>query len=352
MVTARRQLLRACIATTIAARLLAVSTPATSAPLDEARLAMKSVRYDQAQAALARLLEAGQLNRDDLVEAYMLSGAVAVVLGQRDQAEQFFQRALIINPEAALPAGSATKLTNAFAAAKTTAATRGSLRALVRGMPGAKLQIEVINDPLHFINSAVLQQPGKPDQPAVALGFANVTADATAVVLLDNRNNQLLRINRAEFIAPPTEPSDVPPPTLDPTKVVPTESNPNKVTTPTPPQAGTQQPAPLWRRWPVWAGGTGVALTVGAAFGYLAGNNQDKRDKAAASGTAFYDDVLSLDRSAKRDATIANVAFISAGVLAVTGAIVVLTAPKSARTTALQPHISNNSVGVVLVTGW
>ena len=132
MVNAWPRLQRASIVATIAAHVVATSAPAASAPLDEARQAIKNVRYDQAQVALAQLLVAGQLNRDDLVETYVLSGTVAVVLGQRDQAEQFFQHALIINPDVSLPAGSATKLTNAFAAAKTSAATRGSLRALVR----------------------------------------------------------------------------------------------------------------------------------------------------------------------------------------------------------------------------
>ncbi|HPH65585.1 MAG TPA: hypothetical protein PLF40_07570 [Kofleriaceae bacterium] len=109
---------------------------------------------------------------------------------------------------------------------------------------------------------------------------------------------------------------------------------------------------PLWRRWHVWAGGTGVALTVGAAFGYLASRNESDREAAIASGTAFYSDVLSLDRSAKRDATIANVSFVAAGVIAATGAYFVLTAPKSTPPTSLQPQINDHSVGVMLVTGW
>ncbi|MBP6629310.1 MAG: hypothetical protein KBG28_08310 [Kofleriaceae bacterium] len=303
--------------------LLAAARPALaeSDALIGARRAIKAVRYDEAQRALVAAIEAGGLTPAELAEAYVLSGVVAVVLGQRATGEQYFARAVLLDPDSTLPAGSAPKLVEAWTAARAQAGASGRLVVAVRIGPDAT-QVVVERDPLKMIAVAELRRDGAPGQRSDGgLRLGGRPGPADEVALLDEHGNTLLVVPRAAYREEPP-----PPPTGDRGGAPPPDPELGPGDDPAPVPAPSSRSR--WRRPSTWLLIAGGAVVVGVGFGVAAGRAETDRDALVLEG-AFYSDIASADATARRDATIANVAFASAGALVVTGAILVLTAPKA-----------------------
>ncbi|MBZ0233099.1 MAG: hypothetical protein K8M05_12280, partial [Deltaproteobacteria bacterium] len=89
-----------------------------------------------------------------------------------------------------------------------------------------------------------------------------------------------------------------------------------------PPAPGASEPHVLLR-WPTWAIGAGVAGAVGLGFALDGKLARDRLDEILASPEDHFFGEAEAERTRwKRDTTIANIAFVTTGVLAV-GAVTV-----------------------------
>lgn len=93
---------------------------------------------------------------------------------------------------------------------------------------------------------------------------------------------------------------------------------------PAEPRSGSAQRTLGWV-----AGGVGVAgLAVGAVFGLRALSLKSERDAHCSSGNLCDQEGVDKDGDARSAATISTIGFVAGGVLAATGVVLVLTAPK------------------------
>jgi hypothetical protein len=208
-------------------------------------------------------------------EIYRLSARAAVVLEQRDLAEQYYRRWLAIDPDAALPGDAAPKLREPFVAAQAYIAAHGRLLARVHRTEGA-LVVELIADPLAMARAAAVVDPGRPPDarsPAIPFGddhHARLAAGSRAAIL-DEDGNRLLELD-----------ATAPPPGAAATAAVPAAVS----TSPPAPEA-----RPWTRRWLTWVIPTGVFVLGGAGFGVAALASYDRaRMITDASGQAFLSD--------------------------------------------------------------
>jgi len=297
--------------------------------LAAARRAVEDVRYDDARGLLVEALEAGTNRPDELREIYQLSAATAMVLGQRDLAEQYYRRVLELDPEARLPADASPKLRQPFVAAQAFMAAHRRLdaRAVRRGRG---IEVTVVADPLGMVAAVTAIVDGEP-LPAVAVSGAPIVlrphGQVEQIVLLDEHGNTLRMI-----AAPGDGPASGADPALEP-------ASPN---------------TPFLRRWTTWAipaavfTGTGVAFLVGAerAKGRL-------DDILASSGTHFFDEAEQERKHWKDDALIADIAFAAAGAFAVTAIVMAVTRPQSGSQTSqtmVTPTIAADHLGFTLVS--
>ncbi len=356
MVTSRP--LRRCLVALVA---VALSAPlvarADSAALAEARLAIRQVKYDRAQARLVEALHEGGHGPAELREILQLAGTTAIVLGQREVGDQYFRQLLALAPDAALPAGVAPKLRDAFVAAQAAMAALGRLTAHARIDAGGALVVEVTADPLHQAVAVDVVGGAAGDRRPLQAGRAAgpTPTDLTEVRVLDSYGNQLVII-AADAIERQAPPTAAPPPTA--------------VVTPAaiavPPLAGAPGPTdgvgprstpppverPRWRRWSTWAIPTVVGAGVGVGFAIGAKAARDERDRQLGEPAGQFSDAYAEAVADARDRQlISNLAFVATGVIAVTGAVMVLTWQPPARvTTALR--VDADGAGVVVSARW
>src|SRR5687767_1724876 len=105
-------MLRSRGATTAVAALLALAlvSPASASPLDDAKVAVEASDYIKARGALAQALASGANGREELTEIHRLSGIVAGALGDSKAATAAFHRALALSSKVALPPGTSPKI--------------------------------------------------------------------------------------------------------------------------------------------------------------------------------------------------------------------------------------------------
>jgi len=306
---------------------------ADNTKLAAARRAVEDVRYDDARGLLVEALEAGTNRPDELREIYQLSAATAMVLGQRDLAEQYYRRVLELDPDARLPADASPKLRQPFVAAQAFMAAHRRLGARA-ARRGHGIEVTVVADPLGMVAAVTAIVDGEP-LPAVAVTGAPVVlrphGRVERVVLLDEHGNTLRVI-----AAPGDGPASGPVSGADPAE---------RPAAPDP---------PFLRRWTTWAipaavfTGTGVAFLVGAerAKGRL-------DDILASSGTHFFDEAEQERKRWKDDALIADIAFAAAGAFTVTAIVMAVTRPPSgtqASQTMVTPMIGADHLGFALVS--
>jgi hypothetical protein len=228
--------------------LAAAPARADSPHLAEARRAIEAVDYEAARRLLVEALGDGDNSPAAMREIYRLSARAAVVLDQRELAEQYYRRWLAIDPDAALPDDTAPKLREPFVAAESYIAAHGRLRATARRTPSGELDVELIADPLAMAHAATVVEPAG----AAPVGFgaehrAHLAAGAR-IAILDDRGNRLVELDPEPIaLAAPAAPA-----------------------APAGPPAGPPGPddAPPWtRRWLTWTIPTGVFALGAAGFG-------------------------------------------------------------------------------------
>lgn len=201
----------------VTAVLAAASAHADSPRLAQARRAVEAVDYDDARRLLLEALHDGGNSPAALGEIYRLSARAAIVLGQRDVAEQYYRRWLAIDPDAALPGDAAPKLREPFIAAQAYIAAHGRLLARAQRASTGEIDVELIADPLAMARAAAVLDPDDPAPAARPVAFgadrrAHLAAGARAAIL-DDSGNRLLELDlAAPAAAPPAEPaaSDTP----------------------------------------------------------------------------------------------------------------------------------------------
>ena len=180
---------------------LAATARADSAKLAAARRAVKDVRYDDARGLLVDALAAGGNAPDEVREIYQLSAAAAVVLGERELAEQYYRRVLALDPDARLPDDASPKLRQPFVAAQAYMAAhrRLTVRAVRRGRA---IEVTVVGDPLGMV-AAIAAKVGGAQRQKIAVTGAPVVLEPRGAVdelaVLDEHGNTLRTV-----AAPPT----------------------------------------------------------------------------------------------------------------------------------------------------
>ena len=228
---------------------------ADSPHLAEARRAVEAVDYDAARRLLVDALRDGGNSPAAMREIYRLSARAAVVLDQRELAEQFYRRWLAIDPDAALPDDTAPKLREPFVAAQAYIAAHGRLRATARRTPAGEVDVELIADPLAMTHAAVVLDPAGARAVFGAERRVHLAA-ALRVAILDDRGNRLLELEPAA-----------------PEAAAPTAAAPAPSATPAaspPPESPAEDRPPWTRRWLTWTIPTGVFALSAAGFGIAA----------------------------------------------------------------------------------
>lgn len=327
---------------------------ADSVALAEAREAIRQVKYDRAQARLVDALHAGGHAPAELREILQLAGTTAIVLGQREIGDQYFRQLLALAPDATLPAGVAPKLRDAFVAAQAAMAALGRLAVHARLDASGALTVEVTADPLHQADAVELLAAGAPTRVPLRGGRAAAAAPSALIEvrLLDGYGNQLTVI-AADAIERPAA-TEISPP------MPPVGVGAGVVAVPPEVRAVPSAPTPLlpaatrprWRRWSTWAIPTVVGAGVGVGFAIGAKAARDERDRLLLEPAGQYSDAYAEAVADAQDRQlISNLAFVATGVLAVTGAVMVLTWQPPARvTTALR--VDADGAGVVVSARW
>jgi hypothetical protein len=310
---------------------------ADSTKLAEARGALDAVRYDAAQKLLVEALHEGGNSPATVAEIYRLSASTAIVLGQRDIAEQYYRRWLAIDPRASMPDTVAPKLSEPFVAAQAYMAARGRLTASAARRTPTEVEIAIESDPLAMAKAVAID--ASPPQPLGAERSARVTiaaaASGAAVAVLDEFGNHLIELGVG---AAPAEPAIGPAP--DPTTwPVPSEPFPGPVDSPRPSR---------WRDWRIWAVSAGVVWITGFAFGMVAfSRDEEVEDIVREPSKHFYPDLDAARTARDNYATTANVAYLGAALLTGVTVVMFVTRPQP-RAMTVAPTASPGAFGVAL----
>lgn len=326
--------------------LAAAPVRADSPHLAEARRAVEAVDYDAARRLLVDALRDGDNSPAAMCEIYRLSARAAVVLDQRELAEQYYRRWLAIDPDAALPDDTAPKLREPFVAAQAYIAAHGRLRAVARRTQAGEVDVELIADPLAMAHAAAALDPAGPSDAApvtapspreaarrspVVFGAERRVrlAEASRIAILDERGNRLLELEPAAPAAAAPAPSATP-------------------AAPASPESPSDPDRPPWtRRWLTWAIPTGVFALGAAGFGIASIASYERAHQIAAdSGKSYLSDAQDNVRRGR------IFAWITAGAGAAAAACAIPTAIYLARDVrhrrVIGPTLAPGELGLVL----
>lgn len=308
---------------------LASAAVADNPRLAQARTAIAALRYDAARVALADALRGGDNSPAELAEIYRLTGEVAIVLGDREAAEQAYRRHLALDPRATLASDASPKLREPFAAAQQHMASRGGLTATASHVRGG-IAI-VVHDPLAMAN-AVARDGGAPIALSCEIPGDGGTCDRTAIIplavgasivalsVLDDRGNRLLEISQTA-VRPPAEPP------LD--KPLVTVRSPSR-----------------WRNWRLWLIPTGAAMLTGIVLGRIASDASDELFAISTNSQNFFASEANAARVRRdRYGLAANIAFATGAGCAVVSAVLYAIRPRG-------PVVVPTGRGLAVVTQW
>lgn len=299
----------------------AATAYADSPHVAEARRAVDEVRYDDAQKLLVAAIQDGTNSPAAMIEIYELSATTAVVLDQKELAEQYYRRLLALQPGFVLADDVAPKLREPFVAAQAYLAAHGKL-AVTATRTATGVDVEV-TDPLGMAAGAA---PLGGATVALDHGVATIatTDPAASIAIVDDRGNQLV-------IVPPEAITTAPLPAVHGPVI--------------------DRPAPRaawYRRWTTWAIPTAAVAAIGTGFAidaHLADNRL--ADILAHSGDHDFGDAESARARRDRSALLANISFATAGALAIVTAIVFVTRPHGGPTVI--PTATADGAGVVVI---
>ncbi len=308
--------------------------------LEKAQQLLAARKYDAALKAIDAASRKGGLERESLLTLWESRGLAEASLGQTQKAEESFRSVLQLEPKRDLTGKYTGKVATVVAAAKEWFKANGGIE-LGPLDPGTadgrvtQVSFFVKNDPLKLITQVkfYLRIDGgawKPVTAKVVNGAAATDTDALSIEwwaeALSERNDQLMFLGSAgrpiKQSAPPAiakveEPKKVEdaPAKTEPVKVTPTEKPEEK-----PVVAATSSGGSALRPVGYVLIGLGVAAVgVATYFGITANGLREGVKADLAAGNVSQSALFMRDQQAITNSTIANVLFISGGVLAVTG---------------------------------
>jgi hypothetical protein len=306
--------------------LLAAVAPAAAedggALLDQAQQAIDDIDFDAARKLAQQALESGKLEGKELHRAYRLAGDSAAALGDAKGAKDQYLRWIILDPKAALPAGSSPKFAMPFNEARAQADKIGRFAVDV-AINRQKDKLEIVlsaHDPLSMIVGMKLQIGDASIVSVTGTRAVLPTADANtvavSVAVVDEHGNQLSYRNVAAGSSSRPNPDHG----NGGGKTNPDGNGGGDII------AGPVQPThrggwPTIIRWPVW---TGLAVVAGGAGGFFAYQTRQTEDELtalnASSDMHTFDEAESVRERGERQALFANISFGVAGAAAI-GAI-------------------------------
>jgi hypothetical protein len=279
------------VAAALAVIAVASTARADSPKLAEAKRAVDEVRFDDARRLLVEAVNEGSNSPAALGQIYELSASTAIVLNQRELAEQYYRRWLALEPAAKLAEGVSPKLAEAFVAAQAYMAAHGKLVVRADRRSPTEIDVTAVSDPLAMATAAVIDLAGSEPATFDAEHRARVVTPASSdarVLVLDEHGNHVAELVAAPFVE-----------TRQPDRV--------------PEQP--EETRPFSRRWTTWGVPAAAFLVAGAVFGTIALDEQHELDDAIGhSGQHFFGDVDGDHKTIRRNATI-GIALGSVGVL-------------------------------------
>jgi hypothetical protein len=315
--------LRGAAAAIVVATLLGITQAAAEPPLDRAKAAVEASDYLAAKTALAEALAAGSSSPDQLAEIYRLTGIVAGALGETTAAVDAFTRCLALAPKAELPPGTSPKIAKPFATAQAYFKTHEPLKIKTETTadPPA-VTVIVVSDPLAMIArvEATVIVDGKPEQKLERPGSARTTIELPAgkrldlrIAALDAKGNHVAELGS----------TDVPIVIVGPSAGG-VKPDPVAVTKP----AAPVKQRPLYLRWWLWGSVTIAVAGAGVYFGIDAVRTKNDLDALTADSINHtFAEAKSVESHARRSVLLANIAFGTAGGLAIVTTILYLTRP-------------------------
>ncbi len=308
-----------------------------SVELERAQDLMGERKYDAALKSLDAAWKRPNLDRDTVLTVLELRGLALASSGKVELAEASFRTLLSLDARRQLSGKYQGKVTVAISAAQQWVAENGSLEvsALEPGTQGQRVKqvgLQVKNDALKLAKSVRFHLRGdggvwKSVDGTLTNGSAAIDADGEAVdwwaEVLGERSAQLLFLASAGrpvhnvAPAPVAVVADVP-------KAAPPVRLEPKADTESAPIAVTQQAASVSGvRIAGYAllGAGVVAAGVGTYFGVTSGGLRSGIMADLAAGRSTQADLYARDQRAIMNATLANVFFITAGALGLTGGL-------------------------------
>jgi hypothetical protein len=383
---------------TAAALVLGLARPAIAddASLAEARRDLDQSDYLAARTAVSAALEAGGASPVELEEIYKLSGIVEAALGNTDAAINAFERWIVLDGKAALPAGTSPKIVRPFQSAAARAKHLSPLKVKTEtSAKPASIAIVVVSDPLAMIarTRVVVRNDGKSDQTLVSGEGRRMAIDLPSgsrlelrIQVLDAHGNRLVELgtSAAPIVitgAVRTEDREgrddrAGRDELDPRversqrreqddrqdrhdRQDRQDGHDRAESAPLAPAAATtaatsSSPSaarPLYLKWWIWGGAAG-AIGLGATLFGLAGHSASDELQQLNANSAQHDfsEAQSAESRAQRDYLLFEVGIVVAGACAVGGAVLYLTEPKR----TVEPRITAVPVrggGAVMIDG-
>jgi hypothetical protein len=196
----------------VALTLLVSSAWARSGGLEEARRAIRELRYEDARPLLEAALARGHHSLSELTELYALRGEVAAVAEGADVGEAEFRRLLVLAPEHAPPPRDTPVFATPFQRARRWVAVHGALHVQHRlgatPLPNVEtpIALTIVNDPFGEVVGARLVYRHRIDEPFVT-GERTLQPILPAVAagasldyyleILDNADNILAELGSA-----------------------------------------------------------------------------------------------------------------------------------------------------------
>lgn len=320
--------------------LLAIATAAHAGPnpaIAEARLLAEQLKYEKALKAVAAAREVPGNDRAQVLELLMLEAVLSGALSRRPQATRAFRELLLLDSGHSLPADQPPRVRTAYFEAQAWAAAQGPLQATpeaeVVGTEVKAVQVTISRDVLGLMKRVrfFLQADGpvRTVEAELRNGVARVEVGAPAVSwwvqVLGERDAVLLEVGTK-------------------VKALRHEGAPAVVAAPVKPEV-VAPPRPLrgWMRPTGYGllGGAALAGGVGVVLGVLS-----RQSRSQVAGAEEVDGVvvgltqaeaLALEASGRTQALVANVLFVTAGVLAASGLALVLLGGDDAPTVTVAP---------------
>ena len=286
-------------ASLICAVLVAVSTGAhASDELAEARRLQATLEYDKALALVDAAIARGGAEPARHADLHLLAGELTAGLDRQTDAEDRFARALALQPDLVLVAGTSPKLTTPFDAARARHAALRIHASATRGL----VTLIADADPLRLVAGVAVRIVDASGQHAevVACGALRVAvppgATAIEIAALDEHGNRVwVGAVSVEVVPPPVR----------------------------------DEPALVGRPLP-WAIATAVLAAAGGAFAYRSSSLQsDWNALRREDGAHDYSQLTALESRGKGYAIAADLSFALAAATAITTAVLYLSSPRA-----------------------